>query len=77
MSKTSAIIEFMLKLFLRPLFQRWFAVSLLLLFIPGFSAIVIANVFANEKIEVINSCLIPFEPVEVDIQPFPNMDRVF
>jgi hypothetical protein len=67
----------MQRLFHRQRFQKWFAVGALLLFIPGFSTIVIAEVFANEKPEVVDHCLVPFEPIEVDIQPFPNLKRVF
>lgn len=67
----------MLRLFNQQRFQKWFAVVALLLFIPGFSTIVIAEVFANEKPELVNYCLAPFEPIEVDIQPFPNLNRVF
>ncbi|MGE3467813.1 MAG: hypothetical protein AB7J13_12855 [Pyrinomonadaceae bacterium] len=75
--RLSAIVVSMLKLFQQRFFRKWFAVGLLLLFIPGFSAIVIASVFANDKPVVMNHCLYPIEMVEVDIQPFPNMVRIF
>ncbi len=43
------------------------------MFIPGFSAIAIAQAFENVEVQVI-SC---FPGETVVLQPFPNMDKVF
>lgn len=66
----------MLRLFQQQSFRKVFALSLLFLFIPGFSAIAIAEAFSKEKFRLVNSCIL-FETVEVELQPFPNLDKVF
>jgi hypothetical protein len=63
----------MLRLLLKKRVQKIVAWSLLLMFIPGFSAIAIAQAFENVEVQVI-SC---FPGETVVLQPFPNMDKVF
>ena len=64
----------MLRFLLKRRVQKVVAWSLLLLFIPGFSAIVIAHAFENVEVRPTLSCL-PEEIVE--LQPFPDVDKLF
>lgn len=66
----------MLRFFQRESFRKIFALGLLFLFIPGFSAIAIAEAFSKEKFHSMESCN-PFEMVEIELQPFPHLDKVF
>jgi hypothetical protein len=63
----------MLKFLLRKRVQKLLAWSLLLMFIPGFSAIVIAHAFENVEVQPMWSCF----PEPVQLQPFPNVEKIF
>jgi hypothetical protein len=64
----------MLRFLLKKRVQKIVAWSLLVMFIPGFSAIAIAHAFENVEFRVPVSC---FPGETVVLQPFPNVEKIF
>jgi hypothetical protein len=62
-----------MRLFQRQLLQKAFVIFVLFLFVPGFSAIAIAEAFTREKF-IKNTCILN-ETIEVKLQPFPHLDQ--
>jgi len=62
----------MLKLFQKKKFQRVAVWTLLILFLPGISALVITTAFHRQEIEVF-SCF----PTTAKLDPFPGLNPLF